>query len=127
MKISIQITSDLSADQTGSGSHKLTATLANNSSALAFYELLEKGPVTIKMSDYGNFEKVGPLGTSLPRSDSQIATIAGDIMLYQGNQITIFYNNNSWSYTSLGKIDGVTQTELKKSWAKAMCQRYLKY
>ena len=114
MKISIQITSDLSADQTGSGSHKLTATLADNSSARAFYELLEKGPVTIKMSDYGNFEKVGPLGTSLPRNDTQITTSAGDIILYQGNQITIYYDTNSWSFTRLGKVDGVTQTELKK-------------
>ena len=107
MKISIQITSD-------SGKSELTATLADNSSAKAFYELLEKGPVTIKLNEYGGFEKVGLLGTSLPRSDSQIATKAGDIMLYQGNQITIFYNNNSWSYTRLGKVDGVTQAELKK-------------
>ncbi|MCR5172159.1 MAG: hypothetical protein K6B73_04780 [Treponema sp.] len=107
MKISIQITSD-------SGSHKLTATLADNSSALAFFELLEKAPVTIKMSDYGNFEKVGPLGTSLPRNDEQITTTAGDIILYQGNQITIYYDTNSWSFTRLGKIDGMTQTELKR-------------
>lgn len=106
-KISIQIKSD-------SGSHTLTASLADNSSAMAFYELLEKGPVTIKMNEYGGFEKVGSLGTSLPRSDSQLATTAGDIMLYQGKQITIFYNNNSWSYTRLGKVDGVTQAELKK-------------
>ena len=91
MKISIQITSD-------SGSHTLAATLADNSSAMAFYELLEKGPVTIKMTDYGNFEKVGPLG----------------IILYQGNQITIYYDTNSWNFTRLGKVDGVTQAELKK-------------
>ena len=107
MKISIQISSD-------SGSHKLTATLADNSSALAFFELLEKAPVTIKMRDYGNFEKVGSLGTNLPRNDTQITTTAGDIILYQGNQITIFYDTNSWSFTRLGKIDGVTQAELKK-------------
>ena len=107
MKISIQIKSD-------SGSHKLNATLADNSSAVAFYKLLEKGPVTIKMNEYGGFEKVGSLGTSLPRSNSQIATKAGDIMLYQGNQITIFYNNNSWSYTRLGKVDEGSQAELKK-------------
>ena len=107
MKISIQITSD-------SGSHKLTATLADNSSALAFYELLKKAPVTIKMHDYGNFEKVGPLGTTLPRNDTQITTTAGDIILYQGNQITIYYDTNSWSFTRLGKIDGVTKTELKR-------------
>ena len=107
MKISIQITSD-------SGSHSLAATLANNSSAMAFYELLENGPVTIKMTDYGNFEKVGPLGTKLPRNDTQITTQAGDIILYQGNQITIYYDTNSWNFTRLGKVDGVTQAELKK-------------
>ena len=107
MKISIQITSD-------GGSHKITATLTDNSSATAFYELLKKGPVTIKMSDYGNFEKVGSLGTTLPRNDSQITTSAGDIILYQGNQITIYYDTNSWNFTRLGKVDGVTQAELTK-------------
>ena len=107
MKISIQITSD-------NGKSELTATLADNSSAMAFYELLEKGPVTIKMTDYGNFEKVGSLGTSLPRNDTQITTEAGDIILYQGNQITIYYDTNSWNFTRLGKVDGVTQAELKK-------------
>lgn len=107
MKISIQITSD-------SGSHKLTATLADNSSARAFYDLLKKGPVTIKMSDYGNFEKVGSLGTTLPRNDAQITTSAGDIILYQGNQVTIYYDKNSWNFTRLGKIDDITQTQLKK-------------
>ena len=107
MKIQIDITND-------SGNHTLTATLADNSSATAFYELLGKGAVTIKMNEYGGFEKVGSLGTSLPRNDTQITTTAGDIILYQGNQITIFYNGNSWSYTPLGKVDGVTQAELKK-------------
>ena len=107
MKISIQITSD-------SGSHSLASTLVDNSSAMAFYELLEEGPVTIKMTDYGNFEKVGPLGTKLPRNDTQITTQAGDIILYQGNQITIYYDTNSWNFTRLGKVDGVTKTELKR-------------
>lgn len=107
MKISIQITSD-------SGSHMLTATLADNSSATAFYQLLQKEAVTIKMSDYGNFEKVGSLGTTLPRNDSQITTQAGDIILYQGNQITIYYDKNSWNFTRLGKIDDITQAQLKK-------------
>ncbi len=107
MKISIKITGD-------SGSHTLTARLADNSSATAFYQLLEKGPLTVKMSDYGNFEKVGSLGTSLPRNDTQITTEAGDIILYQGNQITIYYDTNSWNFTRLGKVDGVTQAELKQ-------------
>lgn len=107
MKIGIQITSD-------SGSHKLTATLVDNSSATAFYNLLNKGPITIKMSDYSNFEKYGPIGTSLPRNDTQITTTAGDIILYQGNQIAIYYDTNSWNFTRLGKVNGVTQAELKR-------------
>lgn len=107
MKIGIQITSE-------SGSHKLTATLVNNSSATAFYELLKKAPVTIKMSDYSNFEKYGAIGTSLPRNDTQITTTAGDIILYQGNQIAIYYDTNSWNFTRLGKVDEVTQAELKR-------------
>ncbi|MBP5577169.1 MAG: hypothetical protein J6X67_10490 [Treponema sp.] len=107
MKISIQITSN-------SGSHKLTATLVDNSSAVAFYELLRKGPVTVDMHDYGSFETVGPLGTTLPRNDTQITTQAGDIILYQGNQITIYYDTNSWNFTRLGKVDRITQAELKK-------------
>ena len=105
MKISIQIKSD-------SGNRTLTATLENNSSAVAFYELLKKGAVTISMSDYGNFEKVGSLGTTLPRNDKQITTSAGDIILYQGNQITIYYDKNSWNFTRLGKVEDVSQ--LKK-------------
>ncbi len=107
MKISIQITSD-------SGSHTLSATLADNSSATAFYELLKKGPLTVKMSDYDSFEKVGSLGTTLPRNDIQITTSAGDIILYQGNQITIYYDTNSWKFTRLGKVDDKSQAELKQ-------------
>ena len=113
MKISIQITSD-------SGKSELTARLVDNSSAVAFYELLKKGPLPVDMHDYGSFEKVGSLGTSLPRNDSQITTEAGDIILYQGNQITIYYDTNSWNFTRLGKVVStgstttITQAELKK-------------
>ena len=107
MKIQIEITSE-------SGNHTLTATLTDNSSAVAFYELLQKGPVTISMHDYGSFEKVGSLGKTLPRNDTQITTSAGDIILYQGNQITIYYDKNSWNFTRLGRVDGKTQAELKQ-------------
>ena len=107
MKIKIDVTSE-------SGNHTLTATLADNSSAKAFYELLQKSPVKVKMHDYGNFEKVGSLPKSLPRNDTQITTSAGDIILYQGNQITIYYDVNSWNFTKLGKIDGITQEKLKQ-------------
>ena len=80
-----------------------TATLADNSSADALIELLSKGDVTVKMEDYGNMEKVGPLGTSLPRNDRQTSTGPGDIILYQGKYLVIYYSTNSWNcllYTS---------------------------
>lgn len=64
------------------------------------------------MSNYGGFEKVGSLGTNLPTNDTQITTIVGDIMLYQGNSIVIFYGSNSWSYTRLGKIESATKESL---------------
>ena len=82
-----------------------TATLADNPSAKAFAELLKNGPLTVSTHDYGNFEKVGPLGTELPRTDEQITTSPGDIILYQGNQITVYYAQNTWSFTRLGRID----------------------
>ncbi len=103
MKISITI----------NGKDKLSATLSDNSSAAAFYELLSKGDVTVNMHDYGNFEKVGNLPHSLPRNDTQITTRPGDIILYQGDQITIYYDVNSWNFTLLGRVDGKTQQELK--------------
>jgi len=96
------------------GGTLLTATLADNSSAKALRDLLKKGPLTIGMSDYGGFEKVGPLGAELPRNDEQITTSAGDIILYQGNQITIYYAQNSWSFTRLGKINDITAQRLKE-------------
>ena len=87
---------------------------AENSSADAFLELLKRGDVTVEMHDYGNFEKVGPLGTSLPRNDEQITTEPGDVILYQGNQITIYYGVNSWSFTRLGKVQDLPQAQLKE-------------
>ncbi len=94
--------------------HTLTADFADNSSAGAFRELLSKGPVSVSMDDYGGFEKVGSLGTTLPRNDSQITTEPGDVILYQGSSITIYYDRNSWSFTRLGKIRDVTQPRLKE-------------
>lgn len=94
------------------GNAAFTAALADNSSAAALKELLKKGPLTISMSDYGNMEKVGPIGTSLPRNDEQITTGAGDIILYQGNSLVIYYDTNSWNFTKIGKIEGVAREEL---------------
>ena len=61
-------------------------------------------PLTIQMSMYGGFEQVGPIGASLPRNDEQTTTDAGDIVLYSGNQIVIFYGSNTWAYTQLGHV-----------------------
>ena len=76
-----------------------------NESVAALMHLVEESPITIQMSMYGGFEQVGPLGTSLPRNDVQITTEAGDIVLYSGNQIVVFYGSNAWAYTRLGHVD----------------------
>ena len=93
------------------GGSTFTASFADNTGANALRELLANGPITIDMSDYGSFEKVGSLGQSLPTSNSQTTTQAGDIVLYQGNQIVIFYGSNSWSYTRLGRIQSLSGWE----------------
>ena len=88
-----------------------TATLIENPSTNALKERLAQGSINIRMNDYGNMEKVGSLGFSLPRNDSQTTTGPGDLVLYQGNSLVIFYGSNSWSYTRLGKVDGVSTRE----------------
>lgn len=93
------------------GGATFSADFEDNSAAQALAELLAEGDITLQMSDYGGFEKVGSLGQSLPTENSQTTTEAGDIVLYQGNQIVIFYGSNSWSYTRLGKIDDLTGWE----------------
>ena len=92
----------------------LTVALENNSSVNELVEKLKQEDITIEMSDYANFEKVGSLGFSLPRNDKDITTMPGDIILYQGNQITIYYDTNTWNFTKLGKIENITQKELKE-------------
>lgn len=96
------------------GGNTMTATLADNDATRELKELLDKEAITIRMSDYGGFEKVGALPQSLPTSNTQITTEPGDIMLYQGNNMVIFYGTNSWSYTRLGKIDGASVSDLKQ-------------
>ena len=93
------------------GGNHFTATLEDNKAADTLVEMMQEDPVTVQMSDYGGFEKVGDLGTELPTSNRQTTTQAGDIVLYQGNQIVIFYGSNSWSYTRLGRIDDLTGWE----------------
>ena len=95
------------------GDQELLATFAENSSAEEFRELLPQGPVTISMEDYGGFEKVGPLDTTLTRNDTRITTQPGDVILYQGNQITIYYGTNTWNFTRLAKINDSTDLQAK--------------
>ena len=91
----------------------LTAALADNSSARALAELLADGPLSVEMRDYNRMEKVGPLGADLPANDEWIDAQAGDLILYQGNQLVIYYGANSWSLTRLGRIEGVGAGELR--------------
>lgn len=95
------------------GDQELLATFADNSSAEAFRDLLAQGPVTISMDDYGGFEKVSSLGTTLTRNDTRITTQPGDVILYQGNQITIYYGTNTWNFTRLAKINDSTDLQAK--------------
>ena len=92
-----------------------TATLADNSSARALIRLLEKSDISIEMQDNANMEKVGPLGSTLPRNDEQITTACGDLILYQGKYFVIYYAPNSWNFTRLGEIEDVNDDELKTS------------
>ena len=86
----------------------------DNGSVEALKELCRETPMTIKMSMYGGFEQVGSIGHSLPREDSQTTTQAGDIVLYSGNQIVVFYGSNSWAYTRLGHITDKSAADLEE-------------
>lgn len=90
----------------------LSTTLEHNSSVDALLKLLEKGPIKVDMQDYANMEKVGSLGTDLPRNDKYTTTKPGDIILYQGSLLVIYYKPNSWSFTRLGTINNISPQEL---------------
>ncbi|MGD1820435.1 MAG: cyclophilin-like fold protein [Pleomorphochaeta sp.] len=96
------------------GDDVLTATLVDNSSTAALKDMLAEGPLTISMRDYANMEKVGSFGKTLPTNNQQITTGPGDLILYQGSAFVIYYAPNSWNFTRLGKINDVTQQELKQ-------------
>ena len=87
--------------------------LVDNSSTRALLAQLENGDITYEADDYGNFEKVGYIGFSLPQNNERITTTAGDVILYQGNNICLYYGTNSWSFTRLGKIEGMSKDEIK--------------
>ena len=86
----------------------------NNAAVDTLKELCNGQTLTIDMSMYGGFEQVGSIGTQLPRDDVQTTTEAGDIMLYAGDQMVVFYGSNSWAYTRLGRITDKSQAQLSE-------------
>lgn len=88
-------------------------TLTNNSATQALVAKLQEASVTVTLNSSGGFEIWGALGFSLPTSNEQINAQPGDIVLYNGSNICMFYGTNSWNYTLLGKIDGLSESELR--------------
>ena len=91
----------------------LPVKIEDNEATKALVAALSEASITYEAHDYGGFEKVGPLGLTLPANNSQITTQPGDVILYSGNQIVLFYGSNTWSYTRLGKIQYESLDELK--------------
>ena len=96
------------------GETKVNVDWEDNQAVDALKDMAENGDITIQMSMYGGFEQVGSIGNSLPRDDKQTTTSAGDIVLYSGNQMVVFYGSNSWSYTRLGHITDKSSDEMKE-------------
>ena len=96
------------------GDTEVSVAWEDNTSVDALTEIVKAEPLTVQLAMYGGFEQVGPLGTSLPRDDVQTTTQAGDIVLYSGNQIVLFYGSNSWTYTMLGRITDKSAPELEE-------------
>ena len=101
---------------------KLEVTLESNASTAALIERLKGGDITYTARDYGGFEKVGELGFSLPSNDTQMTTQSGDVILYSGDQIVLFYGSNSWRYTRLGRINGYTPSQLREAFGTGSVQ-----
>ncbi len=93
---------------------KVEVTWENNESVKALAELASESPLVIDTSMYGGFEQVGSIGTTLPNSDVNITTKPGDIVLYSGSNMVVFYGSNSWSYTRLGQIENLSESELEE-------------
>lgn len=92
----------------------VTVEWEDNEAVEALKEAVKENSISIHMSMYGGFEQVGSLGMSLPRNDTRITTSPGDVILYSGNQMVVFYGSNTWAYTRLGHITDQTQQELKQ-------------
>ena len=95
------------------GGETRQATLVDNAATQELVTRLQQSPVTLTLDTNGSFEIWGPLGFSLPTSNQQITAQPGDIILYSGSNICLFCGSNSWSYTRLGHIDGMTEADLR--------------
>ncbi len=93
---------------------EMTATMGNNTSAQAFRKLIENKPKTVRMRDYGSMEKVGMLWKGLPRNNQNITTQPGDIILYMGSSLVVYYESNSWNFTKMGHINDVSKERLQE-------------
>ena len=91
----------------------LPVKIEDNEAIKALVAALSEASITYEAHDYGGFEKVGSLGRTLPSNNSQITTQPGDVILYSGNQIVLFYGSNTWSYTRIGKMQYGSLDELK--------------
>ena len=94
------------------GDTKVNVDWEDNQAVERLQDMAEDGNIPIQMSMYGGFEQVGSIGQSLPRDDKQTTTRPGDIVLYSGNQMVVFYGSNSWSYTRLGHISDKDEAEM---------------
>ncbi len=92
--------------------NKLKAELEDNSSASALTAVLKEKDIVYIADDYGGFEKVGNLGFNLPTNDKPTSTTAGDVVLYQGNSLCLYYGENSWTFTRIGRIVGYSSSEI---------------
>ena len=95
-----------------------SATMVDNSSTQALVNALQNANIVYEAHDYGNFEKVGPLGQSFPQNNESINTVPGDLILYQGSNLCIYYDANSWDFTRIGRLDDMTQAQIK-TWVNA--------
>ena len=94
------------------GGQTQLVTLVDNDATRELVAALQSAPITVTLND-NNFEIWGALGRSLTTKNEQMTAQPGDVVLYNGSNICIFYDSNSWSYTRLGKIDGLSESELR--------------
>ena len=94
------------------GGQTQSVTLVDNDATRELVAALQDAPITVTLND-NDFEIWGSLGRTLTTKNEQMNAQPGDIVLYSGQYICIFYGSNAYSYTRLGKIDGLSESELR--------------